>query len=126
MSEDDENVGDLINNEAKVTNDLRKVMRYVKDDLFFRVIDVFNDDQFKVNSFLYKDFMTRVKTTLTGKGHDDPLDSNGKAYMKYIWMRLGIKKSYKEWLAMKRSNAYQAVQDRFYRKCGTERGQSHD
>ena len=110
------NIGDLINNEKKVSVDLRKVRKYVKDDLFYRVVDVFEDDQLKVDSFLYKDFMTRAKRAVTGRGPDDDTDSDTKAYMKYLWTRVTSKKSYNKWLALKRSNAYQSVQDRFFRK----------
>lgn len=111
------NIGEMINNETKVSGDIQKIMRYVKDDLFFRVIDVYDENQFKVNSYLYNDFMSRGKTVVTGLPRDGLMDTNKKAYMKYLWTRIGSKKSYKVWLAMKRSNAYQAVQDRFFREC---------
>ena len=116
MSEEDSNVGDLINNESRVREDLRKIQTYVKEDLFYQVIDMFEDDQLKVNSYLYNDFMMKGKTVVTGMEMEESMDGNLKAYMKFLWVRLGSKKSYKEWLAMKRSNAYQAVQDRFFRE----------
>lgn len=121
MTGDEENSADRINNERAVTSDMEKIMRYVKDDLFFRVIDVFSDEQFMADSYLHKDFMARARKVLPGAVIGDPITSDGTAYMKFLWTRLVSKKSYKDWLSMKRSNAYQAVQDRFFRKyimCG--------
>ena len=110
------NIGQLINDERKVSGDLRKVRNYVKDDLFFRVVDVYDDKQLKVDSFLYKDFMTRATRAVMGRGMDDDSNNDTRAYMKYLWTRVTSKKSYNKWLALKRSNAYQSVQDRFFRK----------
>lgn len=116
MAESDETSGNLINNEAKITGDTREIMRYVKDTLFYRVIDVYDDEKLLEGAFFHQDFMKNVKPIITGGASVDALNSEWLAYMKYLWTRLSHKKMYKEWLAMKRSNCYQAVQDRFFRK----------
>jgi len=117
MSESRDTTDNLINNEAKVVEDMRKAMRYVKDDLFYRVIDVYNDDALKEGAFFHVDFMNNFATQVTGMARHEPLDGNWRAYIRYLWQQMRLKKSYKTWLAMKRSNSYQAVQDRFFRKC---------
>ena len=63
---------DLIGNETKVREDLQKVMKYVKEELFLKVIDIWDQDDLKVNGKLYKDFMKRCKTEVTGLKKDEP------------------------------------------------------
>ena len=106
-----------INNEAKVAEDMREAMRYVKDDLFCRVIDVYDDNDLKEGKYFHEDFMKNLVPKVTGKTRHEPLSGNWKACIKHLWTQLRLKKSYKTWLAMKRSNSHQAVQDRFFREC---------
>jgi len=108
-----EETGDLINNENKISEDLRKIKGYVKDDLFVRVIDVYNNNEFEIGSFLYRDFLKKCKPLVTDLGPEEEYNAKWSGYMKYLWSQLGIHKSYRAWLSVKRSNAYQAVQDRF-------------
>ena len=116
MSPNEQDANTLIADERRINQDIEKLMRYVKEDLFFRAIDVFEENQLKVDSYLYRDFMKRGKTAITGLGINDDLPNNLMTYMKYLWSKVASKKFYKYWLATRRSNAYQAVQDRFFRK----------
>ena len=115
MTEDNA-INALINNENKIREDLDKVKKYVKDDLFYRVIDVFDDNQLEVDSYLYKDFMKRCKSIVTGVGGAGEGGGTMQAYMKYLWLQLGKNRSYSKWLSTKRSNCYQSVQDKFFSK----------
>lgn len=110
--EDDGYVG----NDQKVLDDTEKVKKYVKNELFLRVIDVFSPKGLDVGSYLYNDFMKNCKTIVTTLEEDDPLDKKWRGYMKYLWSQLVLNKSYRIWLNVKRSNAYQAVQDKFNSK----------
>lgn len=110
----------MIGDDARVNKDLRLIERYVKDTLFFRVIDVYKDENLKSDGILHKDFMTNGKTVVAGKSIHEALDQQWKDYMTYLWTKMRMNKSYKVWLAMKRSNTYQAVQDKFMRECDRE------
>ena len=98
----------------RVEEDTRKVMIYVKDYLFLRVIDVFDaKKQLVVNGVLYKDYVKNCKQTITGIPVKETLSPQWNNYMVHIWKEMDRTKKYKEWLGTKRSNAYQAVQDKF-------------
>jgi len=116
MPAQDSNSGDLIGNEEKVSSDFVKVMRYVKDELFLRVIDIYSKDGLDMGKYLYNDYMKNCKSLVTDLGAREELTPKWSGYMKYLWSQMVVKKSYRNWLCLKRSNAYQAVQDRFVRK----------
>jgi len=104
-------------NEEKICADIRKVTRYVKEELFLRVIDIYDPRALVVKSgYLYKDFEKRCKTMVTGLGENESLTDETKGYMRCLWSQMLVKKCYRISLCLKRSNAYQAVQDRFIRK----------
>lgn len=106
-----------INDTEKVSKDMKRVKHYVKNDLFLKVIDIFNDNQFEEGSWMHKDYMKNCRIMLTGRRIGERLTENEKSYMKFLWTKMKSEKCYKKWLASKRSNAYQAVQDRFNREC---------
>jgi len=114
---------ELINDERVVSADLRKVERYVKEDLFPRIIFMFNDDQMDKGSFLYRDYMANCQSLVGRKGEiygkDGDVGANdeiSELYMTYLWTVIARDRLYKKWLSSKRSNIYQAVQDKFQGK----------
>ena len=123
MPGDRDDPQNLIGNKLVLSADLRRVERYVKDDLFSRVIFVFGDGQMKEGSFLHRDFVSNCSKLISrsgraaGMGHETEGETSNndvcEAYMTYIWTVLGRDKLYKKWMSTKRSNTYQAVQDKF-------------
>jgi len=108
-------LANLLCDETRQEQDLRGIEKYVKDDLFYRVIFVFNEDEaYKDGKHLYNDFMERCESIV---GNVNGNSDDKKRYMKHLWKKMRTEKKYKEWLSLKRSNAYQAVQDKFYSKC---------
>ena len=114
MMADPPTVEQLIRDDARMEKDLRRIQRYVKEELFQKVVFLFNPKkQMECGSQLYNDFIANCKALIAQTGEaDDTMD----AYMRYLWQVMAQKKSYKEWLTAKRSNAYQAVQDKFLSK----------
>jgi len=106
-------VRDRFNHLSKVREDINIMRDYVKEDLFYRMIFVFKDEDLEEGNRLYRDYMTNCKGILAGKTLNDAPEEEAQAYMKYLWTLMLKEKSYKEWLSVKRSNAYQAVQDKF-------------
>lgn len=109
-------LSELLGNNARKVADLAKVKQYVKTKLFPRMIFMFDDEQMKEGSWMYKDYMTNCRD-LVGLGTEDNVDEEDhESYMNHLWTIMERDKSYKQWLATKRSNTYQAVQDKFMRK----------
>ena len=113
----------LINDERVVSADLRKIERYVKEELFSRIIFMFNDDQMGKGSFLHRDYTANCKSLVGNKGdiygNDGdvgPNDEISEPYMTYLWTVIARDRLYRKWLSAKRSNTYQAVQDKFQGK----------
>jgi len=103
--------------ESKVKEDLNKVRDYIKEDLFYRVIFIWDDGQLKEGSVLHGDFIERCKPLLANGDLLEAEQAAADAYLKYLWTTMLKDKCYREWLGLKRSNAYQAVQDKFMSKC---------
>ena len=107
----------LIGDVAKINDDLRKIRNYVKERLFPRIIFMFDDDQMKEGTWMHKDYMKNCRSILGFDTNGEELQEEVRdGYMKYLWTVMGRDKSYKTWLSTKRSNTYQAVQDKFMRK----------
>jgi len=106
----------LFGNKTTVSADLRKIKKYVKEELFQRVIFMFTDDQMDEGSFFHKDYMTNCRDLVGGRGMSDEDDDAEDPYMTHLWTIMAKEKSYKKWLSSKRSNTYQAVQDKFHHK----------
>jgi len=107
-------IGALMSNDDLVDRDLKIIRDYVKDDLFYKVIFIFKEDALREGEKLYNDFIKKCTSTvadgcfsLAGEPH------RALPYMRFLWSRLLQEKCYKEWVSVKRSNAYQAVQDKF-------------
>jgi len=110
---------DAVMDDQALMNDIVcQVKRYVKEDLYRRVIAVFDDDQMAQGSFLHRDYMSKCEDIIGRTVHpESPTTKPTKALMNYVWMNVSKEKLYYKWLCVKRSNSYQSVQDKFYSKC---------
>lgn len=103
----------------RLQEDMNRVRDYVKDDLFGRVVFVCDgEDAFAEGKPLHKDFMKNCESRITKDAPQNSTETDIKTYMNILWNFLGKEKSYPRWFAMKRSNAYQAMMDKFMSKCG--------
>jgi len=108
-----------LRDDAKVQEDLNKICEYVKEDLFYKVIFVYDDAQLAEGSVLHKDFIDKCKPMIADGALITAPEEDAQAYLKYIWTLMVKDKCYRDWLSLKCSNAYQAVQDRFMSKCSS-------
>jgi hypothetical protein len=111
------NVGSLMSDADGVERDLRLIRGYVKDDLFYKVIFVFNQKVLEEGEKLHEDFIKNCTSMVANGRLANTVPAESNPYLKFLWYKMLNDKSYKEWVAIKRSNAYQAVQDKFYCKC---------
>jgi len=115
MPIDGEALQSLFGDKTKVSADLQLVKRYVQENLFPRVIFMFNDTDMDEDGYFHKDYMKNCKSIVGGRGMIN--DNDGEdLYMTHLWTLMAKDKLYKKWLATKRSNTYQAMQDKFFRK----------
>jgi len=102
---------------AKIEEDKNKVRDYVKDELFERVIFVWDKAALQPSGVLHQDYMKNCKARLADGKLIDATDSDAETYMNLVWTIIVKENCYQTWLSNKRSNTYQAVQDRFMSKC---------
>jgi len=105
--------------ESKLKEDINQVRNYIKEDLFYRVIFIWDDEQLKEGAVLHTDFIDKCKPLLANGELMDAAQAETDAYLKYLWTTMLKDKCYQDWLGLKHSNAYQAVQDKFLSKFHT-------
>ena len=71
--------------ESKIKEDLNKVHDYIKEDLFYRVIFIWDDDQLKEGTVLHSDFIERCKPLLANGDLMEAEQLGADAYLKYLW-----------------------------------------
>lgn len=105
-----------INDPAKLKEDVRKIGGYVKENLFYRVINIYVEDAFDDCGFFHEDYKKNCRELIVGSRASETFNETDQAYMTHLWTVMKEKKMYKQWLAEKRSNAYQSVMDKFHRE----------
>jgi len=106
----------LMRDDDGVKRDLTRVREHVKEELFYKIIFIYNAKQLAEGEILDCDFQTNcIEVLSNGMLRRIPLNE-AKLHLKFLWMKMMQKKCYQEWIAVKRSNAYQAVQDKFHGK----------
>lgn len=99
-----------------VKKDIMQVRECVKEELFCKIIFIHNAKQLKEGEKLYSDYETNcVEVLSNGMLKSIPI-SEAKLYLKFLWMKMTQDKCCQEWVALKRSNAHQAAQDKFHGK----------
>ena len=111
ITQDNTNLRMLLSNDRQQKVDIMTISSYVKDDLFFRSPFVF-EEAMEVGGMFHKDFKDNCRCMLADGKLMEMSEDAAFTYMDSLWKQMG-KKMYKSWMAMKRSNAYQAVQFRF-------------
>ena len=103
-------------NENLVKEDINAIRDYVKENLFYKTIHIWDDVQLKKGGILHGDFMKHCKSLVYNGQLEHAIERDGTVYMDFIWERMVNKKCYRDWFNKKHSNAYQAMQDRFLSK----------
>ena len=73
---------------------------------------MFNEGQMKKGSYLHRDFTSNCKAIVSSEdigSNDDIIQT----YLAFLWTMIARDRLYNKWLSTKRSNVYQAVQDKF-------------
>jgi len=97
-----------------------KVRDYVKENLFERLVFVWNKHALEQGEVVHKDFLKNCRPVVANGELVDATDNDAETYMNYLWAVLVKDNSYREWLCQKRSSRYQAMQDKFASECCTE------
>ena len=97
----------------KVDEDKKKVRDYVMNDLFNRVVFVWNDKELEEGGVLHSDFLKNCRPKLADGDLVRASDKDAEGYLNLLWIFLVNEKRYKEWLNLKRSNVYQCMRDKF-------------
>ena len=103
-------------NKQKVALDKQTIRDYVKDDLFYRIVFVWTKQSLEEDGHLHKDFIKNCRSKIENGLLLRAEDTVAKAYLNYLWQVLVGDKCYNVWLSQKRSNVYQAMQDKFLSK----------
>jgi len=103
-------------NKELVAEDINKVRHYVKEDLFERLVFVWNDGALNTGGVLHGDFLRNCRPLLADGTLVDLMDNEANTYMNGIWEKLVADNSYTTWLRQVRSSRYQAVENMFKSK----------
>jgi len=99
--------------EKKVKEDLNVIGEYVKNDLYYRAVFLWDDSVLDEGTILHKDFLNNCKPKVAnGQLMTEP-NAEADAYLKFLWTRMQKDNLYRHWMGLKRSNAYQAVMEKF-------------
>jgi hypothetical protein len=99
--------------EEKVKEDLNVIGEYVKNDLYYRAVFLWDDSVLDEGTILHKDFLNNCKPKVAnGQLMTEP-NAEADAYLKFLWTRMQKDNLYRHWMGLKRSNAYQAVMEKF-------------
>jgi len=96
-----------------VESDVEAVGKYVRGDLFPRTVFLFNNTSLDEGGVLHEDYLKNCQSLLANGKLADLDDHDVVPYMNIVWTRMVKEGRYQAWLARKRSNAYQAMQNAF-------------
>ena len=74
---------------------------------------IFSKKAVEQGGALYEDYHRNCRPLLADGALVDTDDNDTKSYMEILWTTMTKDNSYREWMSHKRSNAYQAMQDKF-------------
>lgn len=101
----------------KLEEDKNKVRDYVKEELFERVVFVWNKKALDIGGILHEDYIKNCRSKIANGTLVNASDRDAEAYMNVLWNIMVKENRYREWLSHKRSSRYQAVQDKFESEC---------
>jgi len=103
-------------NKEQVALDQKKVCSYVKNELFERTVFVWEKSALDRGGKLHEDYLKNCRKLLADGTLVAMRDEEAELYMNLLWDRMANEQCYIYWLNAKRSNTYQAMQDRFMSK----------
>lgn len=103
-------------NAEQVAADQKKVCSYVKNNLFERVVFVWEKSSLDRGGKLHEDYLKNCKNLLADGALVAMRNEEAELYMNLLWDSMTKDLCYVDWLNAKRSNTYQAMQDRFISK----------
>jgi hypothetical protein len=102
--------------EDLLDSDQRVVRDYVKSELWEKVVFLWSQKSLDREGMLHKAFLKDCRHLLSGGKLMSASDEDAETYMNILWMRMTKDGCYKVWLGQRRSNTYQAMQDKFESK----------
>jgi DNA primase len=109
-------------NAEEVAADQNKVCSYVKSELFERVVFIWDKSSLDRGGKLHEDYLKNCRPLLASGGLLAIRDEEAELYMNLLWDMMKKDQCYVDWLISKRSNTYQAMQDRFMSKSRVAKG----
>ena len=106
--------------EDQLQSDQRVVRDYVKNKIFEMVVFVWSQKSLNPGGVLHKAYLKDCRHLLSGGKLMSVSDADANAYMNILWRNMMKDGCYKVWLGQRRSNTYQAMQDRFESKFSTD------
>jgi len=100
-------------NAQQVKNDVTKVREYVKSNLFEKVVFVWQKTALARGGKLHQDYLKNCRALVAEGKLVDMADSEAVTYMNLLWDTMTKDRCYVDWTKTKRSNTYQAMQDKF-------------
>lgn len=100
-------------NEEQIKKDQRVVRDYVKNELWEKVVFLWSKKSLDRGGVLHTAYLRSCKRLLSDGKLVSVADEEAETYMNLLWMQMTKDGSYRAWLGQRRSNTYQAMQDKF-------------
>jgi len=111
-----------LQDQAIVDTEKNRVQKYVKRNLFEKVVFIFDKSMLDVGGRLYNDYMVNCRPLLADGKLMNVSDDVSNIYMNMLWNMMTSDECYVAWMGQKRSNTYQNMHDSFVSKYYTSRG----
>lgn len=105
-----------LNNPALFESDRNVVRDYVKKDLFERLVFIWDERALATNGALYRSYTANCRSLIADGQLVNASDEEANTYMELLWTMMMKDENYPKWLQQKRSNAHQAMADKFRSK----------
>ena len=96
---------------------LGRIRECAKDEVFHGTIFLFSKSALEEGGRLHSNYLKGCRPIVANgmlKHHESTEDAN--RHLNQLWVKMTRDDCHKEWIAAKRSNVHQAVQDKFYRE----------
>jgi hypothetical protein len=105
-----------LNNKALVEQDKNIVCDHVKGKLFEKTGFIRSRKSLEKGSKLHKDYLNSCQAVVANGELAHQGNEEAETYMNLLWVIMEKDHCYNRWLATKRSNIYQAMNDSFQSK----------
>lgn len=107
---------DRTRSDELVSIDILAIGDYVKGDLFYRTVYLWDKGMLSRDEALYKDFLEKCRGLVANGLLLTVNDDDATKYMDILWGKMVEKDLYNKWFGSKRSNGYQSIMNRFMSK----------